>query len=192
MGPEIGSADATDLLNDYFAALKAKGLKYAYFDKPHTYHVSGKLTEARDLILLGNNAWIKSSLLDNYWIQIINNRQHYNGKYNVAPSGVDLSTALSALRINKTCRVTIWGDSISTSGTDFINVSYNSHGSTNKWSPNGITSSDSLFYRLVDVLTTEFKDVAFNFYNRANAGTTLSQWQEDKTFNGVTKPWIEH
>ncbi|MBA9088641.1 lysophospholipase L1-like esterase [Fontibacillus solani] len=188
--PSIGTADATALLNDYFAALKAKGLKYAYFDKPHTYNVSGVLTNARDLILLGN-ATIKSSNLDNYYVQICNTQQHYNGKYNTKIYNPNMFTTLKSAITTGVVNVCVWGDSIST-GSDCLGISYGNNVPFSNWAPDGLTPSDSYYKRLIDLLTTQFPNVTFNFYNRAIGGTNIQMWKDPQTFNGVGKWWVDH
>ncbi|MDP4099113.1 hypothetical protein OIN60_20540 [Paenibacillus sp. P96] len=113
----IGTNDAMPLLNDLFATAKSQGKKYVYFDVPHTYQVSGDLTGARDLILLGDGARIKSSNLNNYYIQICNNLQVYTGKYNTMVYDDDMfDTVWQAIQYTKVVNVCLWGDSISTGG----------------------------------------------------------------------------
>lgn len=81
----IGAVDATALLNGMFALVKAAGKRVIYFDVPHTYVVTGDLTNARDLILVGDGAKIKSTNLKNYFIQIADANNAYNGWFNSYP-----------------------------------------------------------------------------------------------------------
>lgn len=189
----IGTADATVALNGLFAAAKAEGKRYVYFDVPHTYNVTGDLTNARDLILIGCGARIKSTNLKNYFIQICDSLASYNGRFNSYPE-TDLlfKTAAAALQ-SKSVNVTIWGDSISTGGSDVIGIKYGSNntGST-QISSQGLTPGDSYYLRLIDLLTAKFPDVTFNFYNRAIGGMLIQNSEDNQTFNGVTKPWPEH
>ncbi|MCM3703794.1 hypothetical protein [Paenibacillus macerans] len=189
----IGTADATNALNSLFTAAKANGKRYVYFDQPHTYNVSGDLTGARDLILLGCGARIKSYNLKNYFIQIGDNLSSFNGKYNLYPE-TDLLFKTVALALqNKTINVTVWGDSLLTGGSDIIGIKYNTnHTGTTEQSPNGLTPADSQYLRLVDMLTAKFPNVTFNFYNRAIGGKAIQSSEDVVTFNGVSKPWSEH
>lgn len=186
------TADATAILNAYFALLKTNGHKYAYFDKPGTYVVNGELTNARDLILIGN-AQIKTSVSENYFIKISPFTQ-FNGRYNPTPNNPDTFKGFyNALLKGSAINVAVWGDSISTGGNDCINISYNSGGvGALPMAPNGLTEDDCYYYRLIDELTDSFMSSTFNFYNRSGGGANLSQWQQSVTFNGVTKAWIEH
>jgi len=191
----IGTNDATLLLNNYFAALKAKGIKYANFDKSHTYKVSGVLTNARDLILIGIGK-IASSNLANYFINICPTLSSYNGKYNSLNFNKLQSSQFSnAFLANRNIVIGIIGDSLSTGGQDCTNISYNNiNGANNSMEqgPNSLTSGDSYYQRFMDLLTTKFKDKTFDIYNRAIGGTSIQEWNTSKTFNTVTKNWIDH
>lgn len=163
-----------------------------YFDITHTYNVSGALTNARDLILIGSGAKIKSDNLINYYIQIAPKVSGYNGKYNTY-SESDLLFKVAAMVLhNKVVNLTVWGDSIRTGSFDMLGVTYNNAPSTVKYSPGGLTAGDAYIHRLIAMLTNRFKDVTFNFYNRTIPTTLITEWQDNKTFNGVTKTWIEH
>ncbi|MFB5764079.1 hypothetical protein [Paenibacillus medicaginis] len=193
LNASVGDNDATALLNDLFAEAKIQGKKYVYFDVPHTYHVSGPLTNARDLILLGDGASIKSSNLNNYYIQICNTLQVYTGKYNTMVHDEDMFAIVwRAIQNTKVVNVCIWGDSISTGSEDNIGINYNTGPRVGEGSPHGLTAGDAYVHRLIDMLVTKFKDVTFNFYNRAIGGSMIQQWQDAKTFSTVTKPWIDH
>mgnify|MGYP000867918017 CR=1 FL=1 len=189
----IGVADATNLLNTYFATLKEKSIQYAYFDRQHTYKVSGILNNARDLILIGN-AKIESSNPQNYFINICKTMEEYKGNYN--KNVFDKKQFLqfhTAIEENRNIKVVIWGDSISTGGVDCLNVSYNSiDGGESEQGANSITTGDSYYQRLLDMLTTKFKDETFNFYNRASGGTVIQDWNTIKTFNSVSTYWNWH
>lgn len=191
----IGDADATDALNGLFTAAKAAGKRYIYFDDPHTYKVSGELAAARDLILLGL-AEIDSSSLENYYIQICKSFESYNGKYNsVAPGNTSFNQFITALTENRNIKVTIWGDSISTGGGDCLNMSFNGTNSGQDFSensPQGLTRGDAYYHRLIDLLSSTFKNRVFDFYNRAIGSTTIQQWDSSQTFNSTTKVWIDH
>ncbi|MDO9549126.1 MAG: hypothetical protein Q7J65_09210 [Candidatus Marinimicrobia bacterium] len=193
VNPTIGTADATTLLNNYFSTLKAKGLKYAYFDKPHTYKVSGVLSGARNLILFGN-AKIESSNIVNCYINISPTLIEYNGKYNKSPLRKNQFTQFNtALGASRDINISIWGDSISTGGTDCLNVGYNTiDAGALEQGPNSITTGDSYYQRLMDMITGQFKDNIFNFYNRSSGGTVIQDYGSDKTFNSVTKSWAAH
>ncbi|MBA9088724.1 hypothetical protein FHR92_005242 [Fontibacillus solani] len=186
----VGTADATTVLNNLFTAAKSAGKRYVYFDDQHTYNVSGVLIGARDLILLGN-ATIKSSNLDNYYVQICNTQQHFNGRYNTKIYNPDMFAAWKVAISSGTVNVCIWGDSIST-GSDCLGISYGNNVQFSNWAPDGLTPSDSYYKRLMDMLTTQFPNVTFNFYNRAIGGTNIQMWKETQTFNGVGKWWVDH
>jgi hypothetical protein len=188
----IGTSDATDTLNSLFLKAKAAGSRFVYFDDPHTYNVSGDLTNARDIILLGSGARIKSDNPKNYFIQISDGGT-FNGKYNLHPEYDNLFKTVAAAIKNGTVNVTIWGDSISTGGSDVLGIKYgvNKIGTTVK-SPTNLTPSDSYYTRLIDMLTAKFPEVTFNFYNRAIGGASIQATDSNQTFNGVTKPWMEH
>lgn len=194
----IGTNDATTLLNDLFAAAKSQGKKYVYFDVPHTYQVSGKLTGALELILLGDGASIKSSHLDNYYIQICNTLQVYTGKYNTMVHDENMfETVWEAIQYRKIVNVCVWGDSISTNrepgSGDCFGVSYNTGPLFIEGARDGLTDGDAYYHRLIDMLVTKFKNVTFNFYNRAIGGTYIQQWQDvNDTFNNVSQPWVDH
>lgn len=188
----IGSADATDMLNSLFAAAKASGKRYVYFDEPHTYNVSGDLVNARDLILIGCGARIMSNNLKNYFIQIADGST-YNGKYNLYPESDLLFRTASIALQNRVVNVTLWGDSTLTGGSDITGIKYGvDHKGASEQSPNGLTAGDSFYQRLVDSLIAKFPDVTFNFYNRAIGGALIQNSEDNQTFNGVTKPWPEH
>ena len=193
----IGTLDATVLLNNYFTSLKTKGLKYAYFDKPHTYNVSGELSEARDLILIGN-AEINSTNIGNYFIQIAKDFNFYNGKFNSVPfSLTQFAQFIQSLGEARNVKIGLIGDSITRAGTstDCLNIGFNNTNAgldMEEGSPSNLTLGDAYYHRLIDMLTTKFKDNIFDFYNRAIGGTRIDEWYNDKTFDSVTKPWIDH
>ena len=196
VNPSIGTADATSLLNAYFVALKAKGLKHAYFDKPHTYKVSGELTDARDLILWGN-AEIQSSTIENYYISICKTMQTYNEKYNTMPySATPFKQFGRAISEDRDIKVAIWGDSRFYSGTSptWLDMSYNGASSgltAHESGSDGLTYGDTLPSRLIDMLTTKFKDQTFDLYNYSIAGTTIQEWTDNKTFGATTQAWVD-
>jgi hypothetical protein len=188
----IGTSDATDALNSLFAKAKTAGKRYVYFDEPHTYNVSGDLTNARDLIFFGCGARIESRNPKNYFIKI-SDGGYFNGKYNSYPEYDNLfKTAASAIK-KGVVNVTIWGDSISTGGSDVLGIKrgLNNIGTTAS-SPTNLTPSDSYYTRLIDMLTAKFPEVTFNFYNRAVGGANIQATDSDQTFNGVTKNWMAH
>ncbi|AIQ26967.1 hypothetical protein P40081_01140 [Paenibacillus sp. FSL P4-0081] len=189
----IGTVDATALLNGLFTLAKAAGKRIIYFDIPHTYVVTGDLTNARDLILVGDGAKIKSSNLNNYFIQIADDNNTYNERYNSFPETGALFKTASIALTNKAVNVTIWGDSISTGGSDVLGIKYGmNHKGPTEQSPQGLTPSDSYYLRLIDMLTAKFPDVSFNFYNRAVGGALIQNSEDNQTFNGVTKAWSAH
>jgi hypothetical protein len=193
VGSNIGTSDATTALNDLFAAAKEAGRKYVYFDQPHTYNVTGDLTNARDLILIGDGAKIKSGNPKNYFIQISPSTGYFNGKYNSYPEYDNLFKTVATAIKNKAVNVTIWGDSISTGGSDVLGVKYGANSSgTTVQSPTNLTPSDSYYTRLIDMLTAKFPEVTFNFYNRSVGGASIQATDSDQTFNGVTKNWMAH
>lgn len=189
----IGNADATNVLNALFSKAKTTGKRYVYFDEPHTYIVNGDLTQARDLILIGAGAKIQSNSLQNYFIQISSGYRFYEGKFNSYSESDTIFRAVATALKNKTVNVTIWGDSISTGGSDVLGIKYgdNNTGATQQ-SPTCITPGDTYYSRLIDMLTRKFQDVTFNFYNRAVSGAMIQNIYDNQTFNGVTKVWTEH
>jgi hypothetical protein len=193
--PSIGTSDATTLLNDYFASLKSKGLRYTIFDKPHTYKVSGTLSGAYDVILTGIAGIESATNLNgdvNYYLGVNSSKKQFSGKINRVIYNENafkqFRTALSETRDIKVC---VFGDSISTNGGDRLNVSPLT-GSGTLLSPDGISNYDTYTNRLIELLTTHFPNQTFDFYDRAIGGEALSSWDDDVTFGGVTKAWIEH
>ena len=188
----IGTNDATTLLNNYFAALKAKGLRYAYFDKPVTYHVTGLLTEARDLILLGNAKIESMDVKENQYIVIGDINSHFGEKINSYADKAKFTQFRKAILDNsRPINVTVMGDSWGNFGSDRLNVNYKTMTGT-QTSPNGVVDSETYPNRLMDMMMNKFKDSNFNFYNRAIGGERLMSWNNQVTFNSVTKAWIDH
>lgn len=189
----VGANDATSALNTLFAAAKMQGCRYIYFDIPHTYNVSGELTNVIDLLLIGEGAIIHSSNLANYFVRISNPSRTFTGKINSFSDSDDLlKTAANAIH-NKRLNITIWGDSISISGSDIIGAKYgHNRNGGGKNTSDGITPTESYVSHLLDMLMAKFQDVTFNIYNRSVGGLTLQHYNSSHSFNGVTKPWIEH
>lgn len=194
VSPELSDNDATTYLNEYFAALKDKGIRYAWFDKPHNYQVSGILANTDNIKLFGL-AQINSSNRNNFGVHISDTYKSFDGKINSYSYASEyfkqFKAAIAAARPINVC---VWGDSISTGGSDCIGISYGNPGTNNfsQNAPNGIVPSEGYYNKLIDLITTTFPEFTFNFYNRSIGGTNLQEWNTNKTFGGVTKPWIEH
>jgi len=187
----IGTADATTLLNNYFIALKAKGIKYAIFDKAIDFTVDGLLTEARDLILLGK-ARIITDVAENKYITISDEHSYFNEKINsFGDKAQFIQLRKTILENSRPINVTVWGDSWSNFGSDKLIVNYKTMNGT-QGSPNGLTNADGYVHRLSDILLDTFKDSNFNIYNRAIGGERLMSWNNNQTFNATVKTWIEH
>jgi hypothetical protein len=188
---KIGTADATSLLNTYFATLKTNELKYAIFDKNVTYNVSGALDNARGLILLGN-AKINSTNPLNNFIKITNTQDYFNGKINKCQNPkTALAQFNTAIAGTTNPKVAIWGDSISTGGSVALNQNYMEPSGFWETSPNGLTIHNTYYARLISLITKKYQSKTFDFYNYAIGGTSINEWNTQKTFGTSTKTWID-
>lgn len=88
-------------------------------------------------------------------------------------TALEFNSFKSAL-VAGTINVTIWGDSLSTQN------------------PNALTSTDSYYMHLREYLQDKYPNKTFVFNNVAIGGTLMSEWNDDKTINTITKPWIDH
>lgn len=189
--PSLAS-DMTATLNTYFDTLKANGVKYANFDKVGQYRVDGILDSAKDLILFGAAEFEKKTF-DNYYINIADTIKGVQGKINSFNFNNDQFQQFKiALSENRNIKVCFFTDSMG-SGSDVLNIKYDSGGlGVSEASPNGLTAGDSYYYQFIDTITSAFPENTFDFYNRGVGGSLLGEWNDNKTFDAVTKAWIEH
>lgn len=93
---------------------------------------------------------------------------------------------------NRNINITVMGDSISTTIADILNYTLVKKDNYAETCPDGMTMSEGYPHRLLDMLVQSFPKQVFNYCARAIGGTDLSQWNTNRTFNGVSKTWIEH
>jgi lysophospholipase L1-like esterase len=202
------AGDKTAALNTYFDALYDKGLKYALFDMPGDYAVTGDLTDAYKVNKIGNAKIVKTNL-DNWFMEIIQSFNEFTGKINShgiqslnekLDTGIfkQIALAISQNRKVKTC---FFGDSITStggSGSDGdMSLRCNSTGVAPGWefSPTGqgLTPGDSYAFRFMDMLVSAFPDSQFTYTNFGIGGENINSWYTSVTFEGIVgaQPWID-
>jgi hypothetical protein len=123
---------------------------------------------------------------------VVNQLSFFNGKINKSSSiPTTFNQFYKALKANRTIKIVVIGDSISTAGSHVLGTTYKAAGGFWVSSPDGLTRTDTYFSRLIDLFTNKFQDRTFDFYNYAVGGSIIQQWQDSKTFDGTTKPWID-
>ena len=142
-------------------------------------------------ILLKGSKKINSTNINNLFKTVSNNEGLNYTKINSYNYLCDFAKFKEALNSGRNVRIAVWGDSISTSNGDVLNCNQFNFSGSEK-SPNGLTIFDTYFSNLIDMFTTAFPLTTFDFYNRAIGGERISSWEVEKTFNGVTKKWIDH
>jgi hypothetical protein len=161
-----------------------------------SHTISTALTNVKDKVLTGKGEIVKKSVgnkVENFFVDVKPTYNTFKGKVNKLNSHSVLKAFSTKAKLG-TAKVGIIGDSISTTGGTNYSMSHDNftvNGATWSYAPNGLTETDSYFYRTMEALTKAFRTTTFDFYNYAIAGTNLSQYNSQQTFSSVTKTWID-
>jgi len=182
----LTNQDIVNPLTTMLTDSSSRGIRYAYFDKESEVQLSTPLPQ-KDVLFIGKS-WVGKQHENNAFYHISNSLNSFHGKIN--KNHCKFTQLKAAIAVSRPINVTIWGDSISTN-SDLLNANTTSVSSSEN-SPDGITEGDSYTSFLYDLFADSMPDKTLNFHNRAIGGTRLSEWNDAKTFNSVSKAWVEH
>lgn len=147
---------------------------------------SGKIT--------GNN-------MDNWFVNVSEPFSSFSEKVNCYGNQITGNTPFNQTNLaffqNRDINICFWGDSITVTGNSITPAKFGSRLSGNAdslgkaYAPDGVTKEDSYVLRFMDMMVQRFPDKAFNLFNYAIGGTTLTEWSQNKTFESTTKAWID-
>lgn len=157
--------------------------------------LSTAVPNIKDKYFIGNGEVVKQSVasrVQNFFVDVKPEFRTFAGKANKFDSYAALKRFTDQAKLG-TAKVAFIGDSITTTGGNSTTISYNdtTPGNMYSYSPNGLTEVDSYFFRILEMLTTSFKETTFEVKNYAIAGSYIQQHEDQKTFSGVTKKWID-
>lgn len=187
----LASIDETQPINEQLATIVNPANV-----KINTSHImQSVLTAVKDKTLIGKGEIAKKSSatkVENFFVDVKNNYNVFTGKVNKFNS-YDVLKPFTAKAKLGTVKVGVIGDSIGTSSGKNLKISYDTFTPMDSFSftPNGLTETDSFFYRMIESLTQAFKNTVFDVWNYSVGGTNLTQYNDEKTYNSVTKPWID-
>lgn len=179
------NADATSELEGILIDLEGR-VRLAYVDQGDLIDIEQPL--AQNNVLLYGKAKIGKIHANNAFYYVSNSLSSFVGKYN--NNCCKFAQFKDALTETRAINITVWGDSISTNG-DYIGIN-GSNPSGVENAPDTIMEGDGYTSYLYDMVSAAMPSVVFNFYNRSIGGTRITEWNDDKTINSVTKAWIEH